>query len=310
MMPMVLCLMGPTASGKTRLAVELASRYPVDIISVDSALVYRGMDIGTAKPSKSIQKLAPHRLIDIRNPDELYSAADFCVDAEKAIADSFEQNRQPVLVGGTMLYFKALQEGLSDLPEQDEVIRQKIDSEAAMIGWPAMHEKLKQIDPLAASRIKPADQQRISRALEVFDITGKPISSLQVAKKKNNYDYFNVALMPEDREKLRQTIADRFDEMLASGFVDEVKKILEQYPKSVDMPSMRSVGYRQMIHYLNAECDYEVMREKAIIASRQLAKRQLTWLRQWPGLNILSSETVTLDSLLALLHNNHILLNS
>ncbi|PIQ43767.1 MAG: tRNA (adenosine(37)-N6)-dimethylallyltransferase MiaA [Gammaproteobacteria bacterium CG11_big_fil_rev_8_21_14_0_20_46_22] len=301
----VLCLMGPTASGKTRLAMRLAEKFPVDIISVDSAMVYRGMDIGTAKPTPEELAQFPHQLIDIRNPDEVYSAADFCSDAEKAIEQSLKANRLPVLVGGTMLYFKALQDGLSDLPSKDDAIRAEIEARASAHGWAALHDELRNVDPVSAEKIHANDPQRLSRALEVFALTGKPMSAFLGEQRPSKFSYLNVALVPDDREHLRQMIAKRFEGMLKAGFIDEVKSLMSQYALDPSMPSMRCVGYRQALMHLNGEYDVDAMKEKAITATRQLAKRQLTWLRSWSGLQTFSSETASLDKLRAIL-NNHL----
>lgn len=304
MMPAdVLCLMGPTASGKTRLAMRLAETFPVDIISVDSAMVYRGMDIGTAKPTLEELAQFPHQLIDIRNPDEVYSAADFFSDATKAIEQSLKANRLPVLVGGTMLYFKALQAGLSDLPSKNEAVRAEIEARASAQGWAALHDELRNVDPVSAEKIHANDPQRLSRALEVFALTGKPMSDFLGEQRPSKFSYLNVALIPDDRERLRQIIAQRFETMLEAGFVNEVKGLMSQYALDPSMPSMRCVGYRQALAHLNGEYDIDTMKEKAITATRQLAKRQLTWLRSWPDLNVLSSETASLDKLRAILNN-------
>lgn len=280
----VIFIMGPTASGKTDIAVKLTDIYPMDIISVDSAMIYRGMDIGTAKPPQDILTLAPHRLINICDPNENYSAAQFCNDAYIEIANIFKLKRIPLLVGGTMMYFKALQQGLSPLPSADDNIRQKILQEAEQLGWIALHEKLKEIDPDSAKRIHPNDPQRLQRALEIYEITQQKPSVIYAEKNKSSFPYrmINIILAPDDREILRERIATRFHNMLQRGFIDEVLQLRARGDLNLNMPSMRSVGYRQVWEYLDGQLTYEEMIEKGIIATRQLAKRQLTWLRTWP----------------------------
>lgn len=276
------CLMGPTASGKTELAVALVEALPVEIVSVDSALVYRGMDIGTAKPDAALLKRAPHRLIDICDPDEVYSAARFRDDALRHIDDIHRAGRVPLLVGGTMLYFRALLEGLSELPPADPAIRRQLEAEASVQGWEGLHRRLQEVDPEAATRIHPNDPQRLQRALEVWLLTGKPISALQKVRNDaltSRFRVASVALMPQDRAVLHQRIEKRFDQMLASGFVDEVKRLRASGKLSLEVPSMKSVGYRQVWQYLDGEFGFDEMRDKCIVATRQLAKRQLTWLR-------------------------------
>lgn len=294
-------LIGPTASGKTQAAVALLQQYPIEIISVDSALVYQGMDVGTAKPDSATLKLAPHHLIDIIPPTEAYSAANFRHDALALMRDITARGKLPLLVGGTMLYFKALENGLSGLPEADQMIRAHIDLEAEAIGWPGMHQKLAAIDPETASRLMPNDMQRIQRALEVYAITGETMTSLY-AKQVNNtlpYDVLKIALMPSDRSILHDRIALRFKQMLADGFVEEVKQLLIEYPSlSAQSTSMRCVGYRQALMYLAGEYDLDELCDRGIFATRQLAKRQLTWLRGMEGLSIvdcLDSETIKKD---------------
>jgi tRNA dimethylallyltransferase len=278
--------MGPTASGKTSLAVEMYERFPIDLISVDSALVYKGMDIGTAKPDPGTLAKAPHHLIDIIDPTQTYSAAQFRQDAVRLMAESTREGKIPVLVGGTMLYYKSLQDGLSGLPEADPEVRDAIDAEAlAAGGWPAMHRKLAEVDSETALRLKPTDSQRIQRALEVYRITGMAMSEL--FKRQSGevlpYRVLKIALQPSDRSVLHQRIAERFDAMVHHGFMEEVKALLEEYPSlEPDMPSMRCVGYRQALEYLRGEVSREEFREKGIAATRQLAKRQLTWLRSMP----------------------------
>jgi tRNA dimethylallyltransferase len=294
--------MGPTGAGKSAIAMQIAKEIKGEIISVDSAQVYRGMDIGTAKPSQKEQKEIPHHLIDIRDPKEPYSAADFRRDAILAIEDILSRGKQPLLVGGTMLYFKALQEGLSDLPSANEQIREKIKKEAEKTGWQELHARLEKIDPLSAKRIHPNDPQRILRALEVYDVSGKTLTELFSEEDKNKplYEFINIAITPNDRAVLHQRIEKRFDQMLENGFIDEVKKLYNRGDLSPDLPSIRSVGYRQAWDYLSEKTDYQAMREKAIIATRQLAKRQLTWLRSWPEIIWLDSES-TISETLALI---------
>lgn len=277
----VLCIMGATATGKTDLAIRLAETLPAELINVDSALIYRNMNIGTAKPDTATLAKFPHHLIDILDPSESYSVAEFCEDASREIENSFQQNRCPILVGGTMLYFNALQKGISDLPSADDTTRAQLAREAKKIGWPAMHKRLQSIDPQAADRIKATDPQRISRALEVYELTGKPMSELWKAQAKpsHHYQFINIALTTSDRPRLHQRIETRFDQMLANGFVDEVMALYQRGDLTLDHPSMRCVGYRQVWEYLAGELDYDSMREKAIIKTRQMAKRQMTWLR-------------------------------
>ena len=280
--PLAIFLMGPTASGKSALAMELVQRLPCDIISVDSALVYRGMDIGTAKPTATELALAPHRLIDLLDPAQAYSAADFCRDALREMAAITAAGRIPLLVGGTMLYYKALLDGLSPLPEADPQIRAQIEAEAQALGWAVLHQQLLQIDPVAGARIHPNDPQRLSRALEVYRITGKSMTELtQQSGSALPYRTLQYAIAPTDRALLRQRIAERFAAMLAQGFEEEVRTLFERGDLSPDLPSIRCVGYRQMWDYLARVIDYEEMRYRGTVATNQLAKRQLTWLRGW-----------------------------
>lgn len=280
--------MGPTASGKTDLAIFLRQHFPVDIISVDSAMVYRGLDIGSAKPSDAELMAAPHRLIDIVDPSDSYSAARFRDDALKEMAAIVTAGRIPLLVGGTMLYFKALLEGLSELPSSDEATRKKIEQQADEFGWEKMHQRLAEVDPEAAERIHPNDPQRISRALEVFEMTGKAMSVLQKQQKAEPlpYDVLKLALIPSDRAMLHQRIEKRFKQMLELGLIDEVKALLERGDLHKDLPAIRAVGYRQVWDYLEGRLDYTEMQERGVIATRQLAKRQFTWLRSEKGLTI------------------------
>ncbi len=282
--PPAIFLMGPTASGKTALAVSMVEHFPLEIISVDSALVYRGMDIGTAKPDATTLARAPHHLLDIRDPNETYSAAAFCDDALRLMADIVARGKVPLLVGGTMLYFRALLQGLDDLPRADAALRQKLEGEAAERGWPALHAELAQVDPATAARLAPNDSQRIGRALEVFQLTGTPMSMLlDKARSVLPYRVLQLALIPPDRAVLHQRIAARFDMMLADGLLDEVESLRRSHALKPDLPAMRAVGYRQAWVYLDGEIDGRELREQGIAATRQLAKRQLTWLRSWPG---------------------------
>ena len=280
--PKIISLMGPTASGKTAYAMALYDKYPIDIISVDSALIYRGMDIGSAKPTKEEQLKYPHKLIDICDPAESYSAANFRHDAIVEIEKSLSNGRTPLLVGGTMLYFKALIEGLSPLPAANSDIRDQIEEKANRLGWQAIHEELKKVDPVSAQRIHPNDPQRLNRALEVYLITGKSLTEL--TKESGDplpYDIMQLAIMPEDRAELHQRIEQRFLQMLDQGFEDEVKKLMQRPDLHLNLPSIRCVGYRQMWEYLNGDTSYDEMVFKGICATRQLAKRQITWLRGW-----------------------------
>lgn len=290
--PPIFCLMGPTASGKTPLAIELIQHFPCEIISVDSAMVYRGMDIGTAKPDAATLQKAPHRLIDIRDPAEKYSAGDFRTDALREIAEVIKLGKIPLLVGGTMMYFRVLQQGLADLPKADEALRADLLAQAATKGWDVLHEQLRQIDPAAASRIHARDAQRIQRALEVYQLTGKTITAIQTEDTNplSSYQVHNLALMPSHRATLHERIALRFDQMLAQGFLEEVKGLYERGDLTVDLPSIRSVGYRQAWEYLEGKVALTEMREKAIAATRQLAKRQITWLRTWPDVTMFDTE--------------------
>ncbi len=291
--PTVIFLMGPTASGKTALAIELAKRLPCDIISVDSALVYRGMDIGTAKPTAAEQAQAPHRLLDLIDPTEAYSAADFRRDALREIESIVAQGRIPLLVGGTMLYYKALLEGLSPLPAADPLIRQAIETEAEQIGWDALHAQLQQIDPVSAARIHPNDPQRLSRALEVYRISGKTLTELTQTKGEQlPYRTLQFAIAPTDRELLRQRIAERYQLMLSQGFEQEVRSLYQRGDLHADLPSIRCVGYRQMWEYLEGKMSYDEMVYRGIVATCQLAKRQMTWLRGWENVTWLETGAV------------------
>ena len=282
--------MGPTASGKTALALELAEKHNCEIISVDSALIYKGMNVGTAKPSKEELARAPHRLVDMLDPLERYSAADFRRDAINEIESIIKNGKTPLLVGGTMLYFKALLEGLSPLPEAVPEIREQIMKEAEQNGWQWVHEELKKVDPVSAGRIHENDPQRLSRALEVYRISGKSLTELtQVKAEALPYDFVQFAIAPSERKVLHELIAKRFEIMLEQGFIEEVAKLKQRGDLDINLPSMRCVGYRQCWQYLDGEYDYNEMSEKVVAATRQLAKRQLTWLRGWENLNWLES---------------------
>lgn len=290
--PLALFLMGPTASGKTDLAIALRQELPVEVISVDSALIYKGMDIGTAKPSKEELALAPHRLIDILDPAESYSAMNFHADALREMADITAQGKIPLLVGGTMLYYKALLEGLSPLPSADPAIRAEIESRAAQHGWATLHQELVKIDPVAGARINPNDSQRINRALEVFYISGKTMTELTAQQGEAlPYNILQFAIAPQDRAVLHQRIEQRFHKMIELGFEEEVKRLFLRKDLHINLPSIRCVGYRQMWEYLQGDISLDEAIFKGICATRQLAKRQITWLRGWQG------ELTWLDSL-------------
>lgn len=290
--PLALFLMGPTASGKTDLAIALRQQLPVEVISVDSALIYKGMDIGTAKPTPAELALAPHRLIDILDPKESYSAMNFREDALKEMAEISASGRIPLLVGGTMLYYKALLEGLSPLPSADPTIRAEIEEKAAKIGWAGMHQELLAIDPVAGARINPNDSQRINRALEVFYITGKTMTELTAEKGEAlPYRLLQFAIAPQDRAILHERIALRFQKMMDLGFEEEVKRLFLREDLHIDLPSIRCVGYRQIWEYLQGDISLDEAIYKGICATRQLAKRQITWLRGW------KDEITWLDSL-------------
>ncbi len=280
--PLAIFLMGPTASGKTDLAIQLRQQLPVEVISVDSALIYRGMDIGTAKPSKAELALAPHRLIDICDPAESYSAANFRTDALREMQEISAQGKIPLLVGGTMLYYKALLEGLSPLPSADDKVRSEIEAKAALIGWGGLHQELSKIDPISAQRINPNDSQRINRALEVFYLTGKTLTELTAQKGEAlPYDILQFAIAPEQREVLHLRIEQRFHKMIELGFQQEVENLYRRPDLNENLPSIRCVGYRQMWEYLRGDYDHDEMVFRGICATRQLAKRQITWLRGW-----------------------------
>ena len=284
----VISIMGPTASGKTDLAMELADLINGDLISVDSALIYRDMDIGTAKPTAAELEQYPHQLISFLDPAQVYSAADFRKDALNAIERSFSLGKTPILVGGTMMYFKALVEGISQLPEANPEVRKEIEALATQHSWQYVHEKLAEVDPESAQRIHPNDPQRINRAYEVFLISGKTMTELMSAEKQPiPYDIKQFAFMCDDKTELHSRIEQRFHIMLEGGFKQEVQKLHARSDLHMDLPAIRSVGYRQMWQYLEGELDWDEMIFRGVVATRQLAKRQLTWLRSWPGVNYL-----------------------
>lgn len=302
--PLAIFLMGPTASGKTALAMHLVRELACEIISVDSAMVYRGMDIGTAKPSAEELRRAPHRLIDIIDPVESYSAAQFREDALREMQSITAAGKVPLLVGGTMLYFRALQMGLSPLPSADAEIRDQIEQQARERGWPALHEKLTRLDPASASRIHPHDPQRIQRALEVYEITGRSLSEhfQQNLAEPFPYRVIKIILGAEDRSLLHRRISDRFHGMLEQGLVSEVEGLYARGDLHENLPSMRTVGYRQVLKYLHGDYTYSDMLERGIIATRQLAKRQMTWLRaesngHWFAVNDLNIDSKVLNLL-------------
>lgn len=280
--------MGPTASGKSAVAMEIARRFPVEIISVDSAQVYRHMNIGSAKPDQSVQAEITHHLIDLINPDENYSAAQFREDALCAMREITARGKIPLLAGGTMLYFKVLRQGLAALPAADDVLRKELEQSATERGWPAMHAVLNTLDPVTASRIQPNDSQRIQRALEVCYLTGKPMSEVLQQQQNSTFPYrvINLALLPGDRRALHDRIAQRFGRMLEMGLVDEVRMLCDRFQLTADMPAMRCVGYRQVYMYLANEISFAEMQERGVFATRQLAKRQLTWLRAMDDLQV------------------------
>lgn len=298
-LPPAIFLLGPTAAGKTDLAVELARHLPCELISVDSALIYRGMDIGTAKPGRELLAEFPHQLIDIRDPAESYSAAEFRADALAAMADATARGRIPLLVGGTMLYYKALLEGLADMPAADPQVRAELEAQAASEGWEALHRELQVIDPESALRIHPNDPQRLTRALEVYRVSGLSMTAHRLQQAQTAavgapggvlpYTVAQLAIAPAQRQVLHERIARRFELMLEQGFIDEVEALRARGDLCAQMPSIRAVGYRQVWDYLHGELSYAQMQERGVIATRQLAKRQFTWLRGWSDLHWLDS---------------------
>lgn len=285
----VFCVMGPTASGKTPLAIALHELLPVEIVSVDSSQVYRGMNIGTAKPTQEELSRTPHRLIDIRDPAQSYSAAEFCSDALHEINEIVLAHRIPLLVGGTVFYFHALEYGLSDLPAADPEFRSRLAEEAAKVGWPALHARLAALDPESGRRIRPRDSQRIQRALEIHELTGMPPSAATHKRPRHKppFRFIKIALMPEDRGLLHRRIAQRFHRMLEQGLLEEVQQLRRREELHTSLPSVRTVGYRQIWEYLTGTINYYEMTEKAVSATRQLAKRQMTWLRHYEGVQFL-----------------------
>ena len=307
-LPTYLCIAGPTASGKTAIALEVAKHWPVEIISVDSALVYRGMDIGTAKPSAQELAQVPHHLIDIREPYEPYSAADFVKDARRLIVDIHRRGYTPLLVGGTMLYFKALIDGIDDLPAATASVRLQIEAEASISGWPALHSRLAEVDPVSAQRIQPNDSQRVQRALEVWMVSGRPLSSFFKGKSKQPFPPL-LSLEPEDRRWLHERIALRFQQMLGQGFIEEVRGLMRCGNLNADLPSMRAVGYRQAWGALQrlagngaqiTAADEQMLKQElmqtGVAATRQLAKRQITWLRSMPERHVVHGDDASVLS--------------
>lgn len=294
-LPPAIFILGPTASGKTDLAVELCKKLPCEIISVDSALVYRGMDIGTAKPEPDLLKQFPHRLVDIRDPAEPYSASNFREDALSAMAEISCKGKIPLLVGGTMLYFKVLLQGIGDLPAADEEVRKKINEDAAQFGWPYVHQQLAEVDLVSAERIHPTDPQRLQRALEVYRISGVTMTQWRERQQQQHLPYrlYQFALTPTERSVLHQRIERRFQLMLEKGFIEEVKGLYQRCDLSPELPAIRAVGYRQVWDYLDGKLDYDEMIERGVIATRQLAKRQYTWLRSWQDLQWIYTDRKT-----------------
>lgn len=282
----VICLMGPTASGKTDVAIELSKRFPVDLISVDSALIYRGMNVGTAKPDPATLKEFPHALVDILEPEEFYSAGEFIRDASSELDKIHQRDRVPLLVGGTMMYFRTLISGMAELPPAVDAVRAVIDVEAEKLGWPALHAELAKVDPEAAERINPNDSQRIQRALEVYRVSDRTLTDWHrsTPSPRDDYRFLKFALIPEPRAALHARIEKRLDAMLEYDFIDEVRRLRERESLTASHPSMRAVGYRQVWAHLDGECDMAETRDRALAATRQLAKRQLTWLRSEPDL--------------------------
>lgn len=292
--PRVIFILGPTASGKTDLAMGLSEQMPIDLISVDSAQVYRGMNIGSAKPDAETLEQFPHQLIDIRDPSEPYSAAEFRADALECINKAHQSERIPCLVGGTMLYFKALIDGLADMPPTDLNFRQEIEARAERLGWPALHKELEQIDPVTAAKLHPNHSARIERALQVFNATGVPLSAYHVHQQAEDFskrfDLFQLAILPQKRSVLHDRIEKRIESMFLAGFLDEVKGLYDRGDLNDELPSIRAVGYRQVWSHLDGSINFEEAKEKMLFATRKLAKRQLTWMRNWEALNLLYTQ--------------------
>jgi tRNA dimethylallyltransferase len=298
--PLAICILGPTATGKTALAMAIAEALPADIISVDSAMVYRELDIGSAKPDPVTLQQYPHRLIDILDPSEAYSAGRFCDDALAEMKAISSAGRIPLLAGGTMLYFNTLQHGMAELPDADPAVRALLDAQAEEKGWALMHQRLAEIDPTSAERIHANDTQRIQRALEVYEISGKTLTQFRTDQASHELPYrlVKIALMPPDRVNLRKTITERFDAMLVDGLVDEVRRLRNRGDLDTALPAIRAVGYRQVWGYLEGEYDYSTMRERAITATAQLAKRQMTWLRSEQKCNFIDPEALEPEKIL------------
>jgi len=297
-LPKAIFLMGPTAAGKTALAMDLYDKLPCELISVDSALIYKGMDVGTAKPTAAELEKYPHHLVDIIDPSESYSAAQFREDVLPLMQDIVARGKIPVLVGGTMMYFNALTKGMAQLPQADESIRAEITKMADQEGWPAVHQQLQEVDPESAQRLAPNDSQRIQRALEVFRISGKTLTKHweEQEQQKLPFDVLNLAIMPKERKTLHQRIEQRFSLMLEQGFIEEVQALYDRGDLNLEMPSMRCVGYRQAWMYINGEIDHKTMIEKGVVATRRLAKRQITWLRSWQDLHWFDLESTDLTA--------------
>ena len=292
--------MGPTASGKTGCAIELLKHLPCEIISVDSAMIYREMNIGTAKPSDKVLQQAPHHLINIRNPDQTYSVAEFCEDANHLINEIHARKRIPLLVGGTIMYFRSLQFGLSELPPANQEIRRRLETIGNESGWEFLHQKLAEIDPQSAEKIHPNDPQRLQRALEVYELTGITLSTWHANHKDEapQRNLLSIGLFPEDRTALHNSIGDRFEQMLAEGFIDEVENLRKHWALTPNMPAMRCIGYRQAWSYLEGTIDKKEMSDQATAATRQLAKRQLTWLRHYPNVQLINTSKVSLNDII------------
>lgn len=302
--PLALVILGPTASGKSALSLELAKRFPVEIISMDSALVYRGMDVGTAKPTLEERAVCPHHLIDIRDIGESYSAADFLEDAVRLVKEIRARGRYPLIVGGTMLYAKALRDGINEMPSTSPEVRMAVASEAETLGWPAMHAQLAEVDPQTAARLSPNDSQRIGRALEVYRMTGRPLSAFHAeASKAPPFETLTVGLLPQDRKTLHQRIEERFDLMLADGFLDEMRQLMQREDYDPESPAMRAVGYRQAIDFLEGRTDWAGFHLAGVAATRQLAKRQMTWMRSMPDVTLLDPlKEETLEAMVAMMN--------